>query len=443
MSAVRQPPSVWQEEETSALIRLQSEVWSEYESDRAIQGGRWNEVARRLALLNVSQQPRSRKQCYNKWVRMQESQTNKEASERNGNPQSEAEYPAVFRNTDTVNSELNNVMRTSRSPQISNDGNSSSNNSNHDSDEDSIMLRINSLSTPNSAPRRKGPRDGVSTPKAKQQRINDWTKDTSMLIDSRDSHSTTPPDPRNDTPTNRHRSFAPMIYTEERYAEHENINGKRPYQSVKSHRDSPSGIECRECAYGPTPKPHDSRQAYYCNGDYDHRPMNKHDHLPLSSQQQSQSQQQPLQQSQSLPLPPRSQLSVPMHQSQHHQSSPSLLSSSQGYQVLAEAFQREQELVKGLMAQQRVDMEELQRTHRDHLRDIMQLQTQFTSELKAREEAYRIEQKNREDEYRSKEQERETRWWQALDERDQRFEKLFNELLKTMNGNNDNNKQQE
>jgi hypothetical protein len=79
MSAVRQPPSVWLEEETAALIRLQSEIWSEFESDRAIPGGRWNEVARRLALLNVSQQPRSRKQCYNKWVRMQESQANKEA----------------------------------------------------------------------------------------------------------------------------------------------------------------------------------------------------------------------------------------------------------------------------------------------------------------------------------------------------------------------------
>ena len=79
MSTQRQPPSVWLEEETATLVRLQTEVWAEFESDRAIPGGRWNEVARRLALLKLNSQSRSRKQCYNKWVRMQDSNANKEA----------------------------------------------------------------------------------------------------------------------------------------------------------------------------------------------------------------------------------------------------------------------------------------------------------------------------------------------------------------------------
>jgi hypothetical protein len=65
-------PVPWLEEETNMLLRLQAEVWREYESDRMISGGRWNEVARRLAATGVSKHVRSRKQCYNKWLRVQD-----------------------------------------------------------------------------------------------------------------------------------------------------------------------------------------------------------------------------------------------------------------------------------------------------------------------------------------------------------------------------------
>ncbi|RKP07204.1 hypothetical protein THASP1DRAFT_24604 [Thamnocephalis sphaerospora] len=65
-------PVPWFEEETNMLLRVQAEVWREYESDRMITGGRWNEVARRLAATGVSKHTRSRKQCYNKWLRLQD-----------------------------------------------------------------------------------------------------------------------------------------------------------------------------------------------------------------------------------------------------------------------------------------------------------------------------------------------------------------------------------
>ncbi|RKP26026.1 hypothetical protein SYNPS1DRAFT_28262 [Syncephalis pseudoplumigaleata] len=461
MSSARQPPSVWLEDETATLVRLQAEVWAEFESDRAIPGGRWNEVARRLALLNVSQQPRSRKQCYNKWVRMQESQANKATSGRNQatHQASDAEYPAVFRTSNGVHSETNGrAMHRSRSPQMSTSG--------QESDEESAMLQNGRQGdTPPSSHRRTRSGDTMLTPRSKQQRVNEWAKDTSsMAIDSRGSPSLSPSssssssspsspshpvaaDPHHDA-ANRHRLFAPMTFTEERYAEHDGINGKRPSYQPASHRNSLSGIECRECAYCPSSKPvESSRPVYCCNGDYDHRPLSKHDHLPPPpTQHQQQHHQQ--QQLPPPPPPPRSQMPLslapppppppppPTQLQQHHNHQqhlqPQAAPSCQGYQFLAEAFQREQELVKAMLAQQRADMEELQHAHREHLRNIMQLQTQFTGEIRAREEAYRAEQKSRDDEHRSKEQEREARWWQALNERDQRLEKLFNELLNAM-----------